>query len=251
MSSLGRSASAAIECRLYLIEVSGQASASLYTFKPSPYSSHSALLAWLPEPGRGRRVLDLGCAGGRMAAFLASRGYDVTGVERPGHAGSDFPREVCLVEADLEAGLPPLEGRFDFVLCADVLEHLRNPESLLRQIHGVLAPDGTLLASLPNSGNLYFRLTVLSGRFPQHDKGLFDRTHLRFYTWDGWRNLLETSGFQIGAVQSTGIPVGLAFPTRQNSLAVRAAERVSYELARAWKRLFAYQFVVQASLRVR
>ena len=220
-----------------------------YTFKESRFSSHSALLGRLPAPGVGKRVLDLGCAGGYLSGILAARGYQVTGVERAGGAGPDFPPTVQLIEADLDLGLPPLGGQYDWVLCADILEHLRRPESLLRRIHGVLAPGGRILASLPNSGNLYFRLVVLSGRFPQHDKGLFDRTHVRFYTWDGWMHLFQKAGFAIEAAEPTGIPVGLAFPGREKRLDVRAAERLCYELARIWKTMFAYQFVLQAKPR--
>lgn len=150
-----------------------------YEFKPSPYSSHSLLLRSLPEAGDGRRVLDLGCGDGYLGAILARRGYEVIGVDR---AGGSVPPGVTLIEADLDAGLPPLPGQFDFVLCADILEHLRDPLALLRQLPGLLAPSGVLVASLPNSGNIYFRLNILAGRFPRHECGLFDRTHLHFFT---------------------------------------------------------------------
>lgn len=224
----------------------GGAPESRYTFKPSPYSSHSLLLAALPEKGEGRRVLDLGCADGWLGAALAARGYRVTGVERPGNTTADFPREVELIEADLNDGLPPLSGAYDCALCADVLEHLRDPGRLLHQIRGVLAPGGRLVASLPNSGNLYVRLNVLAGRFPQHDRGLFDRTHLHFYTWAKWVDLLRARGFGIEKCRSSGVPVRLALPRCAATLPVRAAERLSYVLARCWKTMFAYQFVVTA-----
>jgi SAM-dependent methyltransferase len=217
-----------------------------YTFKESPYSSHSQLLSALPASGAGRRILDVGCGNAYLAAILASRDYQVTGIERPGGVTGRFPDRVRLVEADLDAGLPPLQGSFDYILCADILEHLRDPIALLVQLRGVLAPGGSLVASLPNSGNLYFRLVVLSGRFPQHDKGLFDRTHLHFYTWDGWLDLLARAGFAVGRVCGTGIPVGLVFPRRQNLLPVRAAEAISYWMAQVRKQIFAYQFVVIA-----
>jgi len=224
----------------------GGAPESRYSFKPSPYSSHSLLMAALPEKGEGRRVLDLGCADGWLAAVLAARGYRVTGVERPATVTAAFPREVELVEADLDAGLPPLSGAYDYALCADILEHLRDPRRLLDQIRGVLAPGGRLVASLPNSGNLYFRLNVLAGRFPQHDRGLFDHTHLHFHAWANWVELLASCGFGIEQCRSSGIPVGLALPSRAATLPVRAAERLCYELARFWKTMFAYQFVVTA-----
>jgi SAM-dependent methyltransferase len=219
------------------------AAAPQYQFKPGRYSSHSLLLSELPPEGRGMRVLDVGSAGGYLSDLLAARGFSVTAIDMP---GTEPPATAEFIAADLDRGLPPVQGRFDYIVCADVLEHLRRPLSLLREFHNFLAPGGTLLLSLPNSGHAYFRWNVLLGRFPQHDRGLFDRTHLHFYTWDGWVHLLERGGFRIEQAVSSGAPVGLAFPRWENSFPVRLLERLTYESARIWKRLFAYQFIVKA-----
>ncbi len=216
-----------------------------YEFKPVPYSSHTLLLETLPREGRGRRVLDLGCAHGYLGEILAARGYCVIGVEKPGLAGDRFPETVELVEADLDAGVPPL-GLFDFILCADILEHLHDPPALLRDLRKMLTPGGRLVASLPNSGHAYFRLTVLTGNFPKHDRGLFDRTHLHFYTWRGWTELFYTCGFRIEGVRPSATPFGLALPRWADTLAVRAMDRIANLLARLWKQMFAYQFIVIA-----
>jgi len=218
-----------------------------YQLKDSPYSSHSLLLASLPPSGEGRRVLDVGCASGYLGAILASRGYRVTGVDSPGAARAGFPESIELLEADLDLGLPPLTGRFEFVICADVLEHLRRPALLLRDLRGILATRGLLAASLPNSGHAYFRWQVLTGRFPAEDRGLFDRTHLHFYTWRGWQDLFHDCGFRIETQRASGVPIGLALPKWEGSTAVRALERMSYESARWWKTMFAYQFIVTAA----
>lgn len=218
-----------------------------YQLKESPYSSHGLLLASLPPHGEGRRLLDVGCAGGYLSAILAGRGYRVTGIDSPGVARDRFPDSVELLEADLDLGLPPLHGRFDFVVCADVLEHLRRPAILLRDLHGVLATGGKLAASLPNSGHAYFRWNVLRGRFPAQDRGLFDRTHLHFYTWRGWLDLFAAEGFRMECVRCSGVPVGLALPKWEGSAMVRALERMSFESARWWKTMFAYQFIVTAA----
>ena len=214
-----------------------------YEFKPGPYSSHGLLLGEFPRQGDGRRVLDVGCAGGYLAEILAQRGFSVTGIDLPGTPHSP---DIHFIAADLDRGLPPLDGCFDYIICADVLEHLREPERLLRACRERLAPGGALIASLPNNGHLYFRWHVLMGRFPQHDRGLFDRTHLRFYAWSGWLDLLARAGFHVETLHCSGVPVGLALPKWEGSFWVRALERLSYESARVWKSLFAYQFIVRA-----
>jgi len=218
--------------------------AKRYQLKPGPYSSHGLLLGSLPERGDGRRVLDVGCAQGYLSEILARRGYRVTGIEK--HASDEFPSNVKFIEADLDHGLPPLDGQFDFVICADVLEHLREPAKLLSDLRGVLVPGGRMIASLPNSGHAWFRWNILLGRFPAEDRGLFDRTHLHFYTWRGWVELLTAAGFHIERVRGSGVPVGLAVPRFAEWAAVRALERLSFESARRWKTMFAYQFVVTA-----
>jgi SAM-dependent methyltransferase len=221
---------------------------TLYTFKPEPYSSHSLLLGAIDGTGDGRRVLDLGCAGGYLSEALAARGFSVVGVDLPGtaHTGN-----IEFIAADLDSGLPALSGRFDLILCADILEHLRDPERMLRNARALLTPGGRLLASLPNSGHAYFRWQVLRGRFPQEDRGLFDRTHVRFYTYDGWVDLLRKSGFAVEAEWASGVPIGLKFPDLQGTAPVRLAEWLSFQSARIWKRMFAFQFVIRARAEVR
>lgn len=214
-----------------------------YQFKPGPYSSHALLLGEFPRHGDGRRILDIGCAGGYLAEILAQRGFSVTGIDLPGTA---HPSGIHFVAADLDEGLPSLDGCFDYIICADVLEHLRDPGRLLQQCRERLAPGGALIASLPNSGHAYFRGHMLVGSFPQHDRGLFDRTHVQFYTWRGWVDLLARAGFLIETLHCSGVPVGLALPKWEGSFWVRALERLSYESARAWKNLLAYQFIVRA-----
>jgi SAM-dependent methyltransferase len=216
---------------------------SQYAYKAAPYSSHSLLLRALPPDGVGLRALDVGCASGYLTDLLAERGFRVTSTDchttAPANASEFFT-------ADLDDGLPPLSGRFDYIVCADVLEHLRDPLRLLLDMCDRLEPSGALLLSLPNSGHWYFRANVLAGRFPQDDRGLFDRTHLHFYTWDGWVDLLARAGFRVESVSCSSDPFGEALPRWKGSVAVRALERLSYESARIWKRLFAYQFIVRA-----
>ncbi len=217
-----------------------------YAFKPGPYSSHTLLIGIFPERGEGRRLLDVGCAEGYLSRALAARGFEVVAIDRPGPQPAAFPENARFVQADLDLGMPSLPEAFDFILCADILEHLRDPLQFLLDLHPHFTSGGRLVASLPNSGNLYFRLNVLLGRFPSHDRGLFDRTHLHFLTWARWQELFAQAGSHIERVIPTGVPVGLAFPSWEKSWWMRAIERAAFEFARVWKTLFAYQFVVVA-----
>ena len=222
------------------------AAASPYTFKASPFSSHSLLLGKVPAAGAGRRLLDVGGGEGYLSRIFAQRGYRVTCLAGEGSRGEDFPARAELIESDLDFEFPRLDGPFAFIVCGDIFEHLRRPADTLRWLHRQLAPGGTLVASLPNSGHAYVRLNVLLGRFPQHDRGLFDRTHLHFYAWKQWRQLFDEAGFRIDTVEPTAVPLEVALPFLRGRLALRALERLSYALALLWKTLFAYQFVVTA-----
>jgi SAM-dependent methyltransferase len=209
---------------------------SVYTLKHSPYSSHMLLLSLLDPARHGRRLLDVGCGNGFLSQLLTQKGFTVTGMEHP--LGFDGPPPTIV--HDLEQPLPPLPGPFDVIVIGDVLEHLRRPQDLLQQLHPHLAPGGRIVSSLPNSGNLYFRLQILLGNFPEDDKGLFDRTHLHFWMLANWHALFTRSGYTFEVAAVTGIPVGLAVP------ALGWTESLCYHLARAWKTLFAYQFLTVA-----
>jgi hypothetical protein len=71
---------------------------------------------------------------------------------------------------------------------------------------------------------------------------------LHFYTWAGWNQLFADSGLRIESVHVTSVPFERAFArANTSSPSLRAAEWFSVQLARAWKTLFAYQFVVIAA----
>ena len=158
--------------------------------------SAAAVLARMVEPGQ--RVLELGTGPGTVTRILHSKGCQVTGVEMDSETlATCAPFCERTVQANLEDPdwAAPLAGeKFDAVICADVLEHLRNPRPLLQQLHCFLKPGGSVLMSLPNASHLTVVASLLGGRFPYQKNGLLDHTHLKFYGREDLEALLRECG---------------------------------------------------------
>lgn len=169
-------------------------------------TAHHLVLGAVPD---GARVLDVGCAGGHLAAALAARGCEVVGVELD--AAAARARGLVVVEGSVDdaAVRARLPGDLDAVLCADVLEHLRRPEETLGFLATLLRAGGRAVVSLPNAAHWTMRRAILRGRFPQEDFGLFDRTHLRWFTLASARALVRDAGLQVTAEQHTPAPLPL------------------------------------------
>jgi len=154
-------------------------------------------------PAGARRVLDLGCASGALGAALKARGAYVVGVESdPEYAARARGRLDQVVEADLETLEPEGLGRFDVLIAGDVLEHLADPWAVLRRFAAIVEPGGTAVVSLPNVRHweTVFAIAV-QGRFPRRNEGVFDRTHLRWFTLhDAW-SLVDQAGLRVEAVE--------------------------------------------------
>lgn len=220
--------------------------AEKYAWKEIPGSSHALLRERLLAMPAGLRLLDLGAAGGHMGRAVRSRCAYLAGVEpdaslpaacREGY--DDWRAADALSAGDWEAP-------FDAVVCADVLEHLPKPELLLARIRAWLKPGGTLFVSLPNVANVTVRAGLLLGRFPYADRGILDRTHLRFYTRSTAKNLIEKGGFRVRSVAATAMPYELALPALGRPPLAGAVRGFAAATARLWPTLFGYQFVIEA-----
>ncbi len=99
------------------------------------------------------------------------------------------------------APTPAPGRRFDLILFADVLEHVADPLAVLRRLLGYLTDDGHVLVSLPNVAAWTVRLGLLAGRFDYRPSGILDDTHLRFFTRDSARRLLEDAGLDVLRVE--------------------------------------------------
>ena len=217
-----------------------------YTLKADPHSSHSVMLRWLGD-GHGRRLLDVGAADGLLARELTARGWRVTGIEADpavAKAGADACERMLVTDLDRET--PPLGDGFDAIVYGDVLEHLREPARVLTDLNRALAPAAPIVVSVPNVAHLWMRLSLAAGRFEYGERGILDRTHLRFFTRRSLMALLAGAGLRVERITTTPVPLYQMVPPRLHGRALAAVHGASAAAARALPRLLGYQFVVLA-----
>lgn len=159
----------------------------------------------LERIGRDRRnVLDVGCANGALGRAVKEQlGATVSGVEVVAEQAAQAQLvldQVVAGDADAWDGIAAqlTLGPYDCIVCADVLEHLRNPWTVLRSIVELLAPDGEVVISLPNVGHYNTLLNVFVLRtFPRRDRGIHDDTHLRWFARRDVTALVDQAGLEI------------------------------------------------------
>jgi 2-polyprenyl-3-methyl-5-hydroxy-6-metoxy-1,4-benzoquinol methylase len=148
-----------------------------------------------------RRVLDVGCATGRLGAALAQRtGAEVWGVEPNRAFAAEARRRLYRVIArPVEDAIDQLDGAmFDLIVCADVLEHLADPACVLLRLRPLMTEGGRLVVSLPNVR--FFDTFVqlgLRGTWPQRARGVHDRSHRHWFTDRDARTLFSDSGYEV------------------------------------------------------
>jgi 2-polyprenyl-3-methyl-5-hydroxy-6-metoxy-1,4-benzoquinol methylase len=218
-----------------------------YPIKQSLRSSHYYAQRMA---GRGQTALDIGCGEGFFALELIKNGNRVTGVDglpKARHSG-EMERYIP-VDLNGPRGILTRElagQKFDRVLLLDVLEHLMRPERLLAEAMNALNPQGRLIVSLPNVANIAVRLALLFGRFTYTERGILDRTHLRFFTRKTARRFLEENGCQVLETRSTVIPLELALGLSPANPLMRAANALLGLATAIFPGLLGYQFVFLA-----
>lgn len=211
-----------------------------YAYKPSPNSSHGIVLD-LIDDSRPLRILDVGCGPGWVAAELRHRGHHVTGVDIETDPGVR-ERTEAFFEANVEAGLPDEVGHgFDVVIAADVIEHVRDPDALMKDLAGRMSTEGKILASVPNFGHWYPRIRTAAGLFDYDQRGILDATHMRFFTRRSFRRTVAHTGLVTTAERYAGLPLDVL---GVDGVVGKTAGFLDRLITRIWPTMFAYQFVV-------
>jgi 2-polyprenyl-3-methyl-5-hydroxy-6-metoxy-1,4-benzoquinol methylase len=156
----------------------------------------------------GSRVLDVGCSSGYLGeALKRQRGASVWGIELD-ETDAAMARERGFEEvfvADLDSFDWDDLGRreFDVIVFADVLEHLKRPGDAIRGAVPHLAPDGVVIASIPNIAHLSIRVELMEGGFAYEKLGLLDDTHLKYFTKKTIDDLFRSAGLSINRLEVT------------------------------------------------
>ena len=154
-------------------------------------------------PDIAERILDVGCGEGMLGRSLLNKGAkEVTGIE--------LSQEVCerakdnltnVICVDIEELNLEIEKKyFDCIIFADILEHLKDPLSVLEKFSEYLSDAGCIVASIPNVG-YYGVIDMLSqGHWTYGDHGILDRTHVRFFARKEIETLFSNAGLEITGI---------------------------------------------------
>ncbi|MBK9079263.1 MAG: class I SAM-dependent methyltransferase [Hyphomicrobium sp.] len=173
-----------------------------YAVKPASYFSNarSDFVDRLPRDPSAQ-ILEIGCGTGATGALALSEGccgryVGVELFEDAAEEARDVLSEVIVGNVEtLQLDWQP--ATFDAIILSEVLEHLVEPGEVLKRLARYVRPGGMLLASSPNISHWRVIRELVMGRFQLADQGVFDRTHLRWFTPGTFADLADTAGFDV------------------------------------------------------
>jgi GT2 family glycosyltransferase/2-polyprenyl-3-methyl-5-hydroxy-6-metoxy-1,4-benzoquinol methylase len=198
----------------------------------------------------GSTVLDIGAGQGALGKWLReNKNCQIDAIDNDAKVVSQalpWHRKYVISDVENIELTDIFHGeRYDYVVCADVLEHLKNPGRTIRQIKRLLHEDGCVLLSIPNVGYAGLLGELLQGQFNYRETGLLDRTHLKFFTRTSLLNFLKENGLHpIGGVDTVRVQL------HESEFAPNCLQQLAPKLQRQLLALpdaLTYQFIVEAT----
>jgi 2-polyprenyl-3-methyl-5-hydroxy-6-metoxy-1,4-benzoquinol methylase len=224
---------------------------SPYSLKIDRYSSHACIATCIRAKALRAHnpytVLDIGCASGFLRHFLPAPDFYLIGVEYNRELvvqAKALYDQVHQTDLNLMSELD-LPQRPDAVVFGDILEHLANPELVFSHILKQNVTPGTqVVISLPNIAHAFVRLSLLLGRFDYADRGILDRTHLRFFTLKTAQQLCVDCCVRITTMMATPTPLPLISSSFAEGRPLFPLYVANAILAHRFKTLLGYQFIL-------
>lgn len=187
-------------------------------------------------------ILDVGCGTGENANVIKKLfpGSRITGIN---HSMD----ELAVARSKLDHGILfdlngveefYVEEQYDLIVFSHVLEHLIDPIHAIQSCSKFLKENGRVILVVPNLAIWTSRLKLLSGKFNYEEHGLFDRTHLRFYTWFSLPRELVPTGFKIDKKLASG---HLPLPLIRKLLPIKLIQRIDRFAVNRFPNLFAWE----------
>jgi 2-polyprenyl-3-methyl-5-hydroxy-6-metoxy-1,4-benzoquinol methylase len=170
--------------------------------KPYHYHYHTRREIIELIPAEAKFILDVGCSSGMLGKKLKETNSNATiwGVE----INEDIAREaennidrVFVMDVEKTDPLFDAPVLFDCIVLADVLEHFKNPWSVLRKFLDYLVPNGKIICSIPNIQHYKVIKDIIRDRWLYRAEGILDIDHLRFFSLSTIKNLFAVSGYKI------------------------------------------------------
>ena len=155
--------------------------------------------------GTPNSVLDVGCSNGKLLSYMKKLGSSyLVGIEQDRTLAAEALKSADkIINLNLdEFNIHALDGKFfDLIILADILEHTKNPSLVLGELLKSASLDAQIIISLPNIQHWTAIKNLIIGRWPQRNRGLFDRTHLRFFVFNSIKNLLKEVDLEVEEIK--------------------------------------------------
>ncbi len=175
-----------------------------YGEKAMSYFSHerNEMLRYIPKSVKS--VLDVGCSSGTFgSAIKANMGCQVWGIE-PDKRAADNAKLVLdrVFNTVFDENVDFHGQKFDCIFFNDVLEHLVNPFEALELCKELLAPEGVIISSIPNIRffDAVYHI-IIKKDFKYEGAGIFDKTHLRFFTKKSIERMFLQAGYKFTTIE--------------------------------------------------
>lgn len=143
------------------------------------------------------KILEFGCAFGRMTKYLKETlNCQVTIVEKD-YESFNIAKQYSTNGYNLPVEEFDTTEKFDYIIFADVLEHLFDPESALTKAKSYLNGAGSIWISIPNIGHNSVLIDLYQNKFEYRKTGLLDDTHIRFFTRSSLTSMVERCGLSV------------------------------------------------------